>query len=87
VTLTQKQIDHFIGREHREFFNIDGKRVSGLSTQEKRCWWVPEDGSSLWEGTHLFESKADALRTKRKSLEAEKAAIERELGKLEREGY
>lgn len=50
-----------IKREQREFYLTSGRKVTGLSCQEPNYWYIRSEGSSLYYGDHLFNTKLEAL--------------------------
>ena len=60
---------NYPGRESREFYSVETQGpVTGFATQEPRCWWVPEMGSSVWVGKHIADTRAAALLLRRAEL-------------------
>lgn len=70
---------NYPGRPWWWFWSIErntAHRVRGFQTQDPRCFWVPEDGYSLWLGLHLFKDEKVARVELIDSLIAQKRRID-----------
>ena len=49
----------------KRFWSIHAREIENVEaheTQEPLCWWVPDQGYSLWENKDLFETEEAAFR-------------------------
>jgi hypothetical protein len=75
-------------RVKRTFYRAGtGIEVEGLSCgpEYEGAWYVPSEGATLWHGTHLFNTRLEALKRGRENCRKVLVDTQKSLAQIERQ--